>query len=182
MEIYLVLVQGVFVMGDGVIVQCEVVVVMKIKFDLELVVFIVVQVVFNNKDVIKLVIDFLCKYLDVCEVCVVYVCSLVEQKDFKLVCIQFEILLKEDGEDVIIFFVLGVLLVQIDQLKDVEYYLQCYLQVFLVQFEEDCDFSQVLLLFLCIVEECCDLDLVLCYLDQVEFGIEGYLNIQVCCV
>ncbi|MBV8622964.1 MAG: tetratricopeptide repeat protein [Herbaspirillum sp.] len=179
METHLALAQGAFSVGDSEYAQREARAALKIKPDSELAVLTAAQVASDNKDATKLVSDFLRKYPDSREVRIAYARSLVEQKNYKEARVQFEALLKEDGEDATTLFALGVLSAQTNQLKDAEDYLQRYLKVLAAQPEDDRDPSQALLLLSRIAEERKDMDAALRYLDQAEPGTDGYVNVQV---
>ncbi|MFL9926714.1 tetratricopeptide repeat protein [Herbaspirillum lusitanum] len=179
MESHLALAQGAFSIGDNDYAQREARAALKIKPDSELAILTLAQVTPDAKDAMKLVADFVKRYPNSREVRIAYARGLVEQKQYKDARAQFEALLKEDGEDPTTLFALGVLSAQTDQLKDAENYLQRYLKILAAQPEDDRDPSQAALLLSRIAEERKDPDAALKYLDVVEPGNDGYVNVQI---
>jgi len=177
-ETHLALSQGAFANRDAVRARDEANQALKLKPDSELAILTLAQVTQDPPEAMKLVADFLKKYPDAREVRIAYARGLVEQKQFEQARSQFQVLLKDDQEDLTTLFALGILNVQTNHLPEAETYLKRYLQVLATQPEDERDPTQALLLLSQIAEERNDIPGALKWLEQVEPG-EAYINVQI---
>jgi Flp pilus assembly protein TadD len=177
-EAHLALAQGASAAGDTARAQHEAQIALKAKPDSELAILTLAQVTPGKEESLKLLADFIAKYPKSREVRMAYARMLVEQKQYGKARSEFEVLLKDQPQDLTSLYALGVLAVQTNDLKAAENYLTTYLNLSAAKPDEERDPSQALLLLAQIAEERKDTEAVLKWLGQIEPG-EAYLNAQI---
>jgi Flp pilus assembly protein TadD len=177
-EAHLALAQSAYTKGDVTRAQQEAQIALKAKPDSELAVLTLAQVTPDKNDAGKVLADFLKRYPKARDIRTAHARMLVEQKQYEKARSEFEVLLKEQPQDLTAMFALGILSTQINDTKAAEKYLTTYLQVLSTQPDEERDPTQALLILAQIAEERKDPEAALKWLSQVEPG-EGYLNAQI---
>ncbi|RZI43518.1 tetratricopeptide repeat protein [Herbaspirillum sp. HC18] len=177
-EARLALAQGAYARGDIDRARQEAQTALKAKPDSELAILALVQVTPDKAESLKLLADFVARYPKSRDVRMAYARMLVEQKEYNKSRTEFEILLKDQPQDLTSLYALGVLGMQTNDLKAAEHYLTTYLDVLSTKPDDERDPSQALLLLAQIAEERKDSEGVLKWLSQIEPG-EAYLNAQI---
>ncbi|MDB5730056.1 MAG: tetratricopeptide repeat protein, partial [Noviherbaspirillum sp.] len=177
-EAHLALAQGAFANGDKIRAEQEARLALKAKPDSELAALTLAQVVSEKNDAGKLLADFLKSYPKSREVRMAYARMLVDQKQYDKARAEFQILLKDQPEDLTALFALGILSTQINDAVSAEQYLTTYLRTLAAQPDEDRDPTQALLILAQLAEDRKDTDAALKWLAQVEPG-EGYLGARI---
>jgi predicted Zn-dependent protease len=176
-EAHLALAQGAFVNGDKSRAEQEARLALKVKPDSELAILTLAQVVAESNDAGRVLADFLKRYPKAREVRMAYARMLVDQKQYDRARGEFQILLKEQPEDLTALFALGILSTQMNDAAGAEKYLTTYLRVLAAQPDEERDPTQALLILAQIAEDRKDTEAALKWLAEVEPG-EGYLGAQ----
>lgn len=176
-EIHLALAQGAFANGDTGRARREAQTALKAKPDSELAALTLAQVTLDKTDSAKVLADFLKQNPNAREIRTAYARMLVDQKQFEKARSEFEILLKDEPQDLTALFALGVLSTQIDDTKAAEKYLTTYLDVLSKKPDEERDPTQALLILAQIAEDRKDSEAALKWLSQIEPG-EGYFSAQ----
>lgn len=177
-ETRLALAQGAFARGDVPRARQEAQNALKSKPDSELAVLALAQVTQDKPEALKLLADFASRYPKARDVRVAYARMLVEQKQYDKARREFELLLKDQPQDLSSLYALGVLSAQTNDLKAAEKYLTTYLDLLAAKPDEERDPTQALLLLAQIAEERKDTDAALKWLAQIEPG-EAYLTAQI---
>jgi Flp pilus assembly protein TadD len=176
-EAHLALAQGAFANNDKARAEEEARFALKAKPDSELGILTLAQVVSEKGEAGKVLADFLKRYPKSREVRTAYARLLVDQKQFDKARGEFQVLLKDQPEDLTALFALGILSTQINDTAGAEKYLTAYLRVLASSQDEDRDPTQALLILAQLAEDRKDTEAALKWLDQVEPG-EGYLGAQ----
>jgi tetratricopeptide (TPR) repeat protein len=177
-EARLALAQGAYARGDTQRARQEAETALKAKPDSELAILALVQVTPDKAEALKLLSDFISRYPKSRDVRMAYARMLIDQKQYAKARGEFEALLKDQPQDLTSLYALGVLGMQVNDLKSAEQYLTTYLNILSTKPDDERDPSQVLLLLAQIAEERKDSDAVLKWLSQIEPG-EAYLNAQI---
>lgn len=177
-EARLALAQGAYARGDTERARQEARTALKIKPDSELAILALVQVTPDKSEAAKLMADFVAAHPKSRDVRMSYARMLVEHKQYAKARSEFEILLKDQPQDLTSLYALGVLGVQTNDLKAAENYLTTYLNLLAVKPDDERDPTQALLLLAQIAEERKDSEAALKWLAQIEPG-EAYLNAQI---
>lgn len=177
-EAHVALAQGAFANGDTARARQEAQAALRAKPDSELAALTLAQVTPEKNEAGKALTNFLARYPKSREVRTAYARMLVEQKQYEKARREFEVLLKDQPQDLTALFAAGILSTQLNDNKSAEKYLTTYLQGLSAQPDEDRDPTQALLILAQIAEERNDSDAALKWLGQIEPG-EGYLNAQI---
>ncbi|QDZ29051.1 tetratricopeptide repeat protein [Noviherbaspirillum sp. UKPF54] len=177
-EARLALAQGAFAKGDSERARQEAQTALKLKPDSELAALSLAQVTTDKNEAAKSLSDFLARHPKARDVRMAYARMLVEQKQYGKARHEFEMMLKEQPQDLTALYALGVLSVQVNDFGAAEKYLTTYLNVLSANPEEERDPNQALLLLAQIAEERKDTDAVLKWLAQIEPG-EAFLSAQI---
>jgi Flp pilus assembly protein TadD len=177
-EVHLALAQGAHAAGDAGRAQREARIALDKKPDSELAALTLAQVIPDKKDATAALATFLQRYPKSHEVRIAYARMLVEQKQLKEARQQFARLLKDDPQDPMSLYALGVLSAQTEDLQAAEGYLTAYLKVLAANPDEERDPTQALLLLAQIAEERNDSDAQLKWLAQVGPG-DAYLGARI---
>jgi len=177
-EARLALAQGAFARGDVARARQEAKNALKAKPDSELAILALAQVTEDKADAAKLLADFVTRNPKARDVRLAYARMMVEQKQYEKARREFEVMLKDQPQDLSTLYALGVLSAQTNDLKAAEKYLTTYMELLAVKPDEERDPTQALLLLAQIAEERKDTDTALKWLAQVEPG-EAYLAAQI---
>jgi tetratricopeptide (TPR) repeat protein len=177
-EARLALAQGAFARGDVARARLEAQNALKSKPDSELAVLALAQVTEDKTEAAKLLADFVAHNPKARDVRLAFARMLVEQKQYEKARRQFEVMLKDQPQDLSTLYALGVLSAQTNDLKAAEKYLTTYMELLSAKPDEERDATQALLLLAQIAEERKDTDAALKWLAQVEPG-EAYLAAQI---
>ncbi|KIF81988.1 tetratricopeptide repeat protein [Noviherbaspirillum autotrophicum] len=177
-EAHLALAQGAFAKGDSDRARQEALAALKLKPDSELAALSLAQVTTDKNEAATSLSDFLARHPKARDVRMAYARMLVEQKQYGKARHEFEMMLKEQPQDLTSLYALGVLSVQVNDFGAAEKYLVTYLNVLSANPEEERDPNQALLLLAQIAEERKDTDAVLKWLAQIEPG-EAFLSAQI---
>jgi predicted Zn-dependent protease len=177
-EARLTLAQAAFAKGDIARAQQEANAALKAKPDSELAILTLAQVTPEKSDAGKVLADFLKRYPNARDVRMAHARMLVDQKQYEKARNEFQVLLKEQPQDLTTLFALGILSTQIDDRAGAEKYLTTYLDLLSSQPEEERDPTQALMILAQIAEERKDSEAALKWLSQIEPG-EGYFGAQV---
>jgi tetratricopeptide (TPR) repeat protein len=178
LEAHLALAQGAFAQGDQARARQEADAATKIKPDSELAVLTLAQIMQDPPQAMAVVEQYLSKYPNSREVRIAYARSLVEQKQYDAARAQFDLLLKDEPEDLTTLFALGLLNAQTNHLEQAERYLGKYVSLLAQHPDEERDPTQALLVLSQLAEERNDTAAALKWLDQIEAG-EAYLGAQI---
>ena len=177
-EAHLALAQGAFAQGDSDRARDEAQAALKLKPDSELAALSLAQVTTDKTEAARSLSAFLARHPKARDVRMAYARMLVEQKQYEGARREFELMLKEQPQDLTALYALGVLSVQVNDFGAAEKYLTTYLNVLSANPEEERDPNQALLLLAQIAEERKDTDAVLKWLAQIEPG-EAFLSAQI---
>jgi predicted Zn-dependent protease len=177
-EAHIALAQGALNSGDTGRAREEARAALKVKPDSELAILTLAQVTPEKNDASKVLADFLKRYPKSRDVRVAHARMLVDQKDYEKARTEFQVLLKEQPQDLTTLFALGILSSQVNDLVSAEKYLIAYLDALATQPDEERDPTQALLILAQIAEEKKDPEAALKWLGQIEPG-EGYLGAQI---
>ncbi|GAB3540148.1 tetratricopeptide repeat protein [Noviherbaspirillum agri] len=177
-EARLALAQGAFARGDVARARQEAKNALKAKPDSELAILALAQVTEDKADAAKLLADFVSRYPKSRDVRLAYARMMVEQKQYEKARHEFEVMLKEQPQDLSTLYALGVLSAQINDLDAAEKYLTTYMELLATKPDEERDPTQAVLLLAQIAEERKDTDAALKWLAQIEPG-EAYLAAQI---
>jgi predicted Zn-dependent protease len=177
-EAHLALAQGAFNKGDTTRARQEAEAALKAKPDSELAILTLAQVTPEKVDANKVLADFLKRYPKSRDVRMAHARMLVDQKQYEKARNEFQVLLKEQPQDLTTLFALGILSTQINDAAAAEKYLTTYLEALSTQPDEERDPTQALLILAQIAEERKDSEAALKWLAQIEPG-EGYLSAQI---
>ncbi|HJU71886.1 MAG TPA: tetratricopeptide repeat protein [Paucimonas sp.] len=177
-EAHLALAQGAFAKGDSDRARDEAQAALKLKPDSELAALSLAQVTTDKAEAARSLSAFLARHPKARDVRMAYARMLVEQKQYEGARREFELMLKEQPQDLTALYALGVLSVQVNDFGAAEKYLTTYLNVLSANPEEERDPNQALLLLAQIAEERKDTDAVLKWLAQIEPG-EAFLSAQI---
>jgi tetratricopeptide (TPR) repeat protein len=177
-EVRLALAQGAYAHGDNERARQEAQAALKIKPDSELAILALVQVTPEKAEASRLMADFIARYPKSRDVRMAYARMLVENREYAKARDEFEILLKDQPQDLSSLYALGVLGAQTNDLKAAEKYLTTYLKLLADKPDEERDPTQALLLLAQIAEERQDSEAALKWLAQIEPG-EAYLSAQI---
>ena len=177
-EARLALAQGAYARGDIQRAREEAQTALKAKPDSELAILALVQVTPDKAESLKLLADFVAAWPKARDARMAYARMLIDQKQYTKARTEFEILLRDQPQDLTSLYALGVLGMQTNDLKAAEQYLTSYLNILSTKPDDERDPSQALLLLAQIAEERKDTDGVLKWLSQIEPG-EAYLNAQI---
>lgn len=177
-EARLALAQGAFARGDVARARQEAQNALKSKPDSELAILALAQVTEDKADAAKLLADFVARYPKARDVRLAYARMMVEQKQYEKARREFEVMLKDQPQELSTLYALGVLSAQTNDLKAAEKYLTTYMELLAAKPDEERDPTQALLLLAQIAEERKDTDAALKWLAQIEPG-EAYLAAQI---
>jgi tetratricopeptide (TPR) repeat protein len=177
-ETHLVLAEGALAEGDHQRAQAEARAALAAKPDSELAALTIAQMANDKQEAAKALSDFLAAHPQSHDVRMAYARLLVEHKQYIQAQKQFEIILKEQPEDLTSIYALGILANQNNDPKSAEKYLITYLDLLDKHPEEKHDPSQALLLLAQIAEDRNDIDSALKWLSQIESG-DAYFGAQV---
>ncbi|MGE5622966.1 MAG: tetratricopeptide repeat protein [Bacillota bacterium] len=177
-EAHLALAQSAFAKGDAERAHREAQTALRLKPDSELAALSLAQVTTDKTEAAKSLSEFLAHHPKARDVRMAYARMLVEQKQYDKARREFELMLKEQPQDLTSLYALGVLSVQLNDFGVAEKYLTTYLDLLSSNPEEERDPNQALLLLAQIAEERKDTDAVLKWLGQIEPG-EAFLSAQI---
>lgn len=177
-EARLALAQGAFARGDVARARQEAQNALKSKPDSELAILALAQVTEDKEQAAKLLADFAARYPKARDVRLAYARMMVEQKHYDKARSAFEVLLKDQPDDLSTLYALGVLSAQVNDLNAAEKYLTAYMAQLSSKPDEERDPTQAILLLAQIAEERKDTDAALKWLAQIEPG-EAYLAAQI---
>jgi predicted Zn-dependent protease len=177
-EAHLALAQGAFSKGDTPRARQEAQAALKAKPDSELAILTLAQVTPEKVDANKVLADFLKRYPKSRDVRMAHARMLVDQKQYEKARNEFQVLLKEQPQDLTTLFALGILSTQVNDAAAAEKYLTAYLEALSTQPDEERDPTQALLILAQIAEERKDSEAALKWLSQIEPG-EGYVSAQI---
>lgn len=177
-EARLALAQGAFALGDVQRARREAQNALRSKPDSELAALALAHVTPDKNEAAKLLADFVSRNPKARDVRLAYARMLVEEKRYDKARHEFEILLKDQPEDLTTLYALGVLSVESNDLNAAENYLTTYLNILSAKPQDERDPTQALLLLAQIAEERKDTEAAIKWLSQIEPG-EAYLNAQI---
>lgn len=177
-EAHIALAQAAFINNDPVRARTEAMLALKAKPDSEIAALTLAQVIPDKKESAQSLQSFLSAHPGSREVRIAYGRMLIEQTQYDQARKEFEILLKEQPEDLTTLFALGILGTQTTDLKGAEQYLTTYLRVLAEHPDENRDPAQALLVLSQIAEERKDIDAALAYLARIGPG-EAYFGAQI---
>ncbi|MEN3290758.1 MAG: hypothetical protein V7642_11, partial [Burkholderiales bacterium] len=169
---------GAFSKGDTPRARQEAQAALKAKPDSELAILTLAQVTPEKVDANKVLADFLKRYPKSRDVRMAHARMLVDQKQYEKARDEFQVLLKEQPQDLTTLFALGILSTQVNDAAAAEKYLTAYLEALSTQPDEERDPTQALLILAQIAEERKDSEAALKWLSQIEPG-EGYVSAQI---
>lgn len=176
-EVRLALAQAAYARGDLQRAQREAQTALKAKPDSELAALALAQATPGQEESAKVLAGFLARHPKAHDVRLAYARMLIEQKQYDKARAEFEVMLKNQPEDLTALYALGVLAVQTNDLKAAEQYLTTYLNVLAAKPDEERDPNQALLLLAQIAEERNDSESAIKWLAQIESG-DAYLAAQ----
>lgn len=177
-EARLALAQGAYARGDSQRARQEAQTALKLKPDSELAILALVQVTPDQSEAARLLANFVDKHPKSRDVRMAYARMLIEQKQYAKAKREFEVLLKDQPQDLTSLYALGVLGVETRDFKAAEQYLTTYLKLLSAKPDDERDPAQALLLLAQIAEEQNDSEAALRWLSQIESG-DAYLNAQI---
>ncbi|MDB5991530.1 MAG: hypothetical protein JWQ10_2933 [Herbaspirillum sp.] len=151
---------------------------LKIKPDSSLAILTQAQVTEDQTQAMALIEEFLRKYPKARDVRIAYARSLVEKQQYDDARKQFELLLKEQPDNLSTQLALGLLNAQTNHPKEAEKYLSAYVATLSAQENQILDPTQALLILSQLAEERNDIPAALKWLDQIEPG-DAYLSAQI---
>lgn len=177
-ETHLVLAQGALAKGDAVRARQEALTAQSAKPDSEVAALTLAQVTLDKSEAANGLRNFLQAYPKSREVRLAYARQLVEQKQYDKARAEFDILLKDNPQDLTSLYALGILAAQMNDNQAAEKYLTSYIGQLSTQPDEERDPTQALLLLSQIAEERKDTATALKWLNLIEPG-EAYLGAQI---
>lgn len=177
-ETHLVLAQGAFALGDPTRARQEAMLAQAAKPESELVALTLAQVTADKAEAARSLQQYLAKFPKAREARLALARLQVEQKQYSEARGQFEMLLKDNPQDLTVLYALGILSAQQEDNQAAEKYLTTYLNLLAVQADEERDPTQALLLLSQIAEDRKDTEAALKWLAQVDPG-EAYLGAQI---
>ncbi len=177
-ETHIALSQGAFAKNDLERSRMESKKALDIKPDLEIAVLMLAQAIPSRAESLKTLAGFLDKNPKARDVRIAYAKTLIDDRQHEEARRQFEILLKEQPDDLTILYAIGILAAQMNDREGAEKYLGTYLQKLENNPDEERDPVQALLILSQISEDRKDFPAALKWLAQVEPG-PAYLEAQV---
>ncbi|RJG04553.1 hypothetical protein D3878_19990 [Noviherbaspirillum sedimenti] len=177
-ETRLVLAQGALAIGDSDRARQEALAAQAAKPESELAALTVALVTTDKAEASKSLIAYLDSYPKAREARLALARLLVEQKQYGEARSQFELLLKDQPQDLTTLYALGVLSAQTRDNPAAEKYLGSYLDLLSARPDEERDPSQALLLMSQLAEERKDTEAALKWLAQIDPG-EAYVGAQI---
>ncbi len=177
-ETRLVLAQGALAIGDVARARQEALGAQAAKPESELAALTLAQATTDKAEATKALRDYLAIYPKAREVRLAYARMLVEQKQYPAARSEFEIMLKDNPQDLSSLYALGILAAQTQDNPAAERYLTTYLNVLTVQPDDERDPTQALLMLSQLAEERKDTETALKWLSQIDPG-EAYIGAQV---
>jgi len=177
-EARLALAQGAFARGDVARARQEAQNALKAKPDSELAILALAQATEDKAEAAKLLAEFVSHYPKARDVRLAYARMMVEQKQYEKARHEFEVMLKDQPQELSTLYALGVLSAQTNDFKAAERYLTTYVDLLAAKPDEERDATQALLLLAQIAEDRKDTDAALKWLAQIEPG-EAYLAAQI---
>ena len=177
-EAHIALAQAAFSSNDPVRARTEAMLALKAKPDSEIAALTLAQVIPDKAESAQSLRSFLSAHPDSREIRIAYGRMLIEQNLYDQASKEFEILLKDQPEDLTTLFALGILGTQTNNLKSAEQFLTTYLKVLSENPTENRDPAQALLVLSQIAEERKDTNAALAYLSRIESG-EAYFGAQI---
>ncbi len=177
-ESHIALAQAAFSNNAPIRARTEATLALKTKPDSEIAALTLAQVIPDKKESAQSLQSYLSAHPDSREIRIAYGRMLIEQNLYDQASKEFEILLKDQPEDLTTLFALGILGTQTNNLKSTEQYLTTYLKVLAEHPVENRDPAQALLVLSQIAEERKDIDSALAYLARIEPG-EAYFSAQI---
>jgi tetratricopeptide (TPR) repeat protein len=176
-ESHIALAQAAFSNDNPARARTEAMLALKTKPDSEIAALTLAQVIPDKKESAQSLRSFLSDHPDSREIRIAYGRMLIEQNLYDQARKEFEILLKDQPQDLTMLFALGILGTQTNNLQSAEQYLTTYLDVLSKNPTENRDPAQALLVLSQIAEERKDIDSALAYLSRIEPG-EAYFGAQ----
>lgn len=177
-ESHIALAQSAFAKNDVARARTEAQQALKIKPDLEIAVLMVAQTMPERAESLRILATFLTANPKAREVRVTYAKVLIDDKQLDQARKQFDILLKDQPNDLTILYAMGILLTQTNDLPGAETYLTRYLKTLEENPDDERDPVQALLVLSQIAEDRKDFPAALKWLAHVEPG-PAYLSAQV---
>ena len=177
-ETHIALAQAAFSNDDLARARTEAMLALKIKPDSEIAALTLAQVIPDKKESAQSLQSYLSAHPESREIRIAYGRMLIEQNLYDQARKEFEILLKDQPEDLTTLFALGILGTQTNNLQSAEQYLTTYLNVLAKNPAENRDPAQALLVLSQIAEERKDIDSALAYLSRIEPG-DAYFGAQI---
>lgn len=177
-ETHIALSQGAFAKNDLARSRMESKKALEIKPDLEIAVLMLAQANPNPADALHTLTAFLDKNPKSRDVRIAYAKTLIDDKQLEQARKQFEILLKDQPDDLTILYATGILAAQMNDREGAEKYLTTYLRKLEDNPDEERDPVQALLILSQISEDRKDFPAALKWLAQVEPG-PAYLDAQI---
>jgi tetratricopeptide (TPR) repeat protein len=167
-EARLALAQAAFIQGDNARASEEARASLAANPNSELAALTLAQVLPDKDDAAKSLVGFLKRNPQAREVRLAYARLLVEQKQYEQAQTEFQILLKEQPDDLTALYALGLLATQGKNPHEAEKYLTTYLAALAANPEEDRDPTQALLILSQLAEERNDMKAAHKWLDQID--------------
>jgi Flp pilus assembly protein TadD len=177
-ETHLVLAEGALAKGDQPRAQAEARIALAAQPDSELAALTMAQVAGSKEQSAKELSNFLSTHPKSHDVRMAYARLLVDQKQYGKAQAQFELILKDQPEDLTSLYALGILANQNKDAKAAEKYLTSYLDLLAKHPNEKRDPSQALLILAQMAEDRNDTDAALKWLAQIDSG-DAYLGAQI---
>ena len=172
LETHLILAQGAFALGDQARARDEAAKAQAIKPDAELAALTSAQVSGDIDSAIQQLEAFLVKYPKANEVRAAYGRILADNKQPDQARKQFELLLKDQPDNIATLYALGVMAMQANDLPGAEKYFSRFVSVLQDHPNDDRDPSKVLHILAQIAEQRGDLDAAYSWLEKIEPGDE----------
>lgn len=177
-ESHLALAYGAYAKSDNARALIEAKSALKSKPDSEQAALVLAQVDPDRTAALKFLKKFIAQHSDSKELRVAYARILVDQKRYKEAEHEFELLAKEQPEDLSVLYMLGVLEIQTNNEAVAEKHLTHFLDALSQHPNEERDPTSALLLLSQIAEDRKDNDTALRWLDQVE-SVDAYFGVQI---
>ena len=172
LEAHLILSQSAAGINDQERARAEAAKALAIKPDSELAILSSAQVSGDINAAIKVLTGFLDKYPKANEVRAAYARVLVDNKQFDEAHKQFEILLKDQPDNIATLYALGVMSMQADNLPDAEKYFTRFVTALADHPNDERDPSKVMVILSQLAEQRGDLDAAYNWLEKVDSGDE----------
>ncbi len=177
-ETRLVLAQGALASGDLARARREALSAQAAKPESELAALTLAQVTPDKAEAARGLQTYLTAYPKAREARLAHARLLVEQKQYAQARNDFEVLLKDNPQDLTTLYALGILSAQTQDNQAAEKYLTTYLNLLAAQSDEERDPTQALLLLAQLAEDRKDPETALKWLSQIDPG-EAYLGAQI---